>query len=220
MKYVKSILAAALVTSVMGVTAPAQAATTTGTDPTTTVAPAPTPEQIAAAKKAADAEAKRKAIAKKKAAAEKRKKAIAKKKKALKKKRALAKKKKKAIAKKRKAAARINKILKTAAKYKGVPYRWGGTTPAGFDCSGYVQYVFKKAVGKKLPRIAGDQMRAGKKISKGAKKKGDLIGFTNGSGYYHIAIYAGDGKIWHAPRTGETVKKVPIWTSGYTVARV
>lgn len=212
MKYVKSILAAALVTSVMGVTAPAQAATTAGTDSTTTVAPAPTPEQI-------DAEAKRKAIAKKKAAAEKRKKAIAKKKKALKKKRALAK-KRKALAKKRKAAARINKILKTAAKYKGVPYRWGGTTPAGFDCSGYVQYVFKKAVGKKLPRIAGDQMRAGKKISKGAKKKGDLIGFFNGSGYYHIAIYAGDGKIWHAPRTGETVKKVPIWTSGYSVARV
>lgn len=201
MKYVKSILAAALTVSVMTVGTPAQAASTSTTDSTTTVAPAPKPEQTAA----------QKAAAKKKAAAEKRKKALAKKKAAA---------KKKALAKKRKAAARTNKILKTAAKYKGTPYVWGGTTPKGFDCSGYVQYVFKKATGKKLPRIAGDQMRKGKKISKSKKKKGDLIGFSNGSGYYHIAIYAGDGKIWHAPRTGETVKKVKIWTSAYSVARV
>ncbi|MFS0885330.1 C40 family peptidase [Aeromicrobium sp. 179-A 4D2 NHS] len=209
MKYVKSILAAALTVSVMTVGAPAQAASTStnDTNTSTNTAPAPAPEQTAA----------QKAAAKKKAAAEKRKKAIAKRKAALKKKRALAAKKKRIAAKKK--AARGAKIVRVAAKYKGTPYVWGGTTPKGFDCSGYVQYVVKKAVGKKLPRIAGDQMRAAKKVSKSAKKKGDLIGFSNGGGYYHIGIYAGDGKIWHAPRTGETVKKVKIWTSGYTVAR-
>lgn len=208
MKYVKSILAAALTVSVMTVGAPAQAATPNTTDTSTsTTSPAPV-EQTAAQKAAAK---------KKKAAAEKRKQKIAKKKAAIKKKRALAAKKKRIAAKKK--AARGGKIVRVAAKYKGTPYVWGGTTPKGFDCSGYVQYVVKKAVGKKLPRIAGDQMRAAKKVSKNAKRKGDLIGFTNGSGYYHIGIYAGDGKIWHAPRTGETVKKVKIWTGGYTVAR-
>lgn len=127
--------------------------------------------------------------------------------------------KKKRLAKKR-ARARANKIVRVASKYKGTPYRWGGTTPSGFDCSGYVKYVLNKAVKKSMPRIAGDQMKKGKSVSKGSKKKGDLIGFYSGSGYYHIGIYAGGGKIWHAPRPGKSVEKVTIWTSAYKVRRI
>lgn len=126
----------------------------------------------------------------------------------------------KAAKKKRKAAKRAAKIVRTAAKYRGTPYRWGGSTPSGFDCSGYVRYVVKKAVGKSLPRIAGDQMKKGKSVPKGKKRKGDLIGFYNGSYAYHIAIYAGGGKIWHAPRPGKRVEKVKIWTSAYKVRRI
>ena len=117
-------------------------------------------------------------------------------------------------------AAKRDKIVRTAAKYKGTPYRWGGASPAGFDCSGYVRYVVKKSIKKSLPRVAGAQMKKGKSVSKGSKKKGDLVGFYNGSGYYHIAIYAGGGKIWHAPRPGKSVEKVKIWTSAYKVRRL
>jgi len=127
--------------------------------------------------------------------------------------------KKKRLAKKR-AIARGKKIVRVAAKYKGTPYRWGGTSPSGFDCSGYVKYVVKKSVKKTLPRVAGDQMKKGKKVAKGKKRKGDLIGFYSGSTVYHIGIYAGGGKIWHAPRPGKSVEKVKIWTGAYKVRRL
>lgn len=124
------------------------------------------------------------------------------------------------IRERRAAIRRAAKIVATAASYRGVPYRWGGSTPSGFDCSGFTKYVYAKAIGKTLPRIAGDQMKKGRSISKGDKKKGDLIGFYSGSYVYHVAIYAGDGKIWHAPRPGKSVEKVSIWTSGYKVRRL
>lgn len=112
-----------------------------------------------------------------------------------------------------------SKVIKVAASLKGTPYRWGGTTKRGFDCSGYTQYVFKKAGAANLKRLAGDQAKQGKAISKSKKRKGDLIAFTNGRSVYHVGIYAGEGKIWHSPRTGERVKKVKIWTGSYKVRR-
>ena len=69
------------------------------------------------------------------------------------------------------------KILKTAAQYKGVPYVFGGTTPRGFDCSGYVQYVFAKH-GIRLTRTADTQAREGKFVSRKNLKPGDLVFFT------------------------------------------
>lgn len=116
--------------------------------------------------------------------------------------------------------AKATKVLKVAAKYKGTKYRYGGASPKGFDCSGYTQYVFKKALGKKLPRVAGAQGKKGKAVAKSKKKKGDLIVFYRGSYAYHVAIYAGDNKIWHSPRPGKKVEKVKIWTSGYKVRRL
>lgn len=90
------------------------------------------------------------------------------------------------------------KILKTAAKYRGVHYRWGGTTPKGFDCSGYVQYVFAQH-GIKLSRTADTQALEGKRIAKKDLKPGDLVFFsTYEPGASHDGIYAGNGKFWNA----------------------
>ncbi|MER2138815.1 MAG: NlpC/P60 family protein [Succiniclasticum sp.] len=90
------------------------------------------------------------------------------------------------------------KILKTAAQYKGVPYVFGGTTPAGFDCSGYVQYVFAKN-GIRLTRTADTQALEGKFVSKKNLKPGDLVFFTTYEpGASHVGIYAGNQKFWNA----------------------
>ena len=90
------------------------------------------------------------------------------------------------------------KILKTAAQYKGVPYVFGGTTPRGFDCSGYVQYVFAKN-GIRLTRTADTQAREGKFVSKKNLKPGDLVFFTTYEpGASHVGIYAGNNLFWNA----------------------
>ena len=90
------------------------------------------------------------------------------------------------------------KILKTAAQYKGVPYVFGGTTPNGFDCSGYVQYVFAKH-GIRLTRTADTQALEGKFVSKKSLRPGDLVFFTTYEpGASHVGIYAGNGQFWNA----------------------
>ncbi len=89
-------------------------------------------------------------------------------------------------------------IVKTAAKYKGVPYKFGGTTPKGFDCSAYVQYVFGKHDAK-LARTADAQVLDGIFVLKSKLKPGDLVFFsTYASGASHVGIYAGSGKFWSA----------------------
>ena len=90
-------------------------------------------------------------------------------------------------------------ILKTAMSYKGVKYRFGGATPAGFDCSGFVMYVFNKH-GIKLPRTADIQFTVGKPIkNKKELKPGDLVFFeTYEKGASHVGIYQGNDKFVHA----------------------
>lgn len=115
-------------------------------------------------------------------------------------------------------ASQGRKVIGVANNYTSSPYRWGGTTPKGFDCSGYTQYVYNKATGKHLPRTAGGQLKY-KKVAKGNARKGDLIIFMRGNTAYHVGLFAGNGSIWHASRPGTTVKKEHIWTSGYVVRR-
>lgn len=89
-------------------------------------------------------------------------------------------------------------IVKTAAKYKGVSYKFGGTTPKGFDCSAYVQYVFGRHDAK-LPRTADAQVLDGIFVLKSKLKPGDLVFFsTYANGASHVGIYAGSGKFWSA----------------------
>lgn len=107
-------------------------------------------------------------------------------------------------------------VVGIAKKFLGVPYVWGGTSPSGFDCSGFVQYVMRQA-GVNLPRISADQARAGKRISLKDLRVGDLVAWDNSSrnnGADHIAIYIGGGKIIHAPRPGSSVRIDGIFDAG------
>lgn len=89
-------------------------------------------------------------------------------------------------------------IINRAFKYIGVPYVFGGTTPWGFDCSGFTQYVFAE-VGIHLPRTADSQFYGGKKISANNLRAGDLVFFeTYEPGPSHVGIYIGNGKFIHA----------------------
>ena len=115
------------------------------------------------------------------------------------------------------ASTRSVAVMHWAGKLEGKPYKWGANGPKSFDCSGYVQYVFKKA-GKKVGRTSGAQLR-GKHIAKSKKKPGDVLVFLRGGRAYHSAIYAGGGKMWEAQRTGTRVGKHKIWSSGYVVRR-
>jgi cell wall-associated NlpC family hydrolase len=89
-----------------------------------------------------------------------------------------------------------------ARRELGVPYVWGGESPAGFDCSGLVAYVYGR-LGVSLPRVAADQYRAGRHIARSMLRPGDLV-FFHGLG--HVGIYIGGDLFIHAPHTGEVVR--------------
>jgi cell wall-associated NlpC family hydrolase len=105
-------------------------------------------------------------------------------------------------------------VLGIAAQYEGTPYRYGGTSPGGFDCSGFTQYVFSR-IGVSLPRTASEQQAAVTPVSN--PQPGDLVFF--GSPAYHVGIYAGNGMMWDSPRSGEAVGKRAIWSGNVTYGR-
>ncbi|MFI8441801.1 C40 family peptidase [Streptomyces rochei] len=117
------------------------------------------------------------------------------------------------------AAAHATKALQIAASKKGSQYAWGAVGPHRFDCSGLTLYSFKKA-GKKLPRTAAQQYNKTRHISAANRKAGDLVFFHSGRSVYHVGIYAGKGKIWHAPKTGDVVRLQKIWTGSVWYGRV
>jgi peptidoglycan DL-endopeptidase CwlO len=112
------------------------------------------------------------------------------------------------------ASASGSAIVSIASRYVGVPYVSGGSTPDGFDCSGFTQYVFAQ-VGISLPRSSSAQGSVGTKVSRADAQPGDLI-WTPG----HISIYAGDGMQIDAPRPGKTIQIRQIWQSNPTFIRV
>lgn len=107
-------------------------------------------------------------------------------------------------------------IVQYAATLRGIPYKFGGTTTAGFDCSGYTQYVFAK-FGKNLPRDSYSQFTVGSPVGKNDLKPGDLVFFTTyAPGASHVGIYAGGGSFLDASDTGVGVNDL---TRGYWGAR-
>ena len=102
------------------------------------------------------------------------------------------------------ASATATAVLSTADDYVGTRYVWGGTSPKGFDCSGFVQYVFRRH-GIELPRTSRQQAQVGQYVpaSRAALEVGDLLFFaTDGKRIDHIAIYAGNNEIIHSSSSG------------------
>jgi hypothetical protein len=114
-------------------------------------------------------------------------------------------------------------IAGTALGLRGVPYRNGGSDPGGFDCSGFIWYVFSQH-GIRVARTVGDQYRAGLEVSPDAIQAGDLLFFnTQGGGASHVGMAIGGDEFVHAPSSrGEVrVERVtaPYWSSRYVGAR-
>ncbi|MCL2402806.1 MAG: NlpC/P60 family protein [Coriobacteriia bacterium] len=104
-----------------------------------------------------------------------------------------------------------------ARRHIGVPYLWGGTTPAGFDCSGLVQHVFREAYGLNLPRTSRQQFHAGVFIPPNRgdlMRPGDLVFFSSTGrpeNIHHVGIYIGNNRMIHAPQPGTNVREQVIW---------
>lgn len=113
-----------------------------------------------------------------------------------------------------------NEIINTAKSFLGTPYVWGGTSPSGFDCSGFTQYVLAQN-GKSIPRTSQEQFASGQAVDKSNLQAGDLVFYGNGEAT-HVGIYEGNNKIIHSPHTGDVVKESNFstyWTSAYLGAR-
>ncbi len=111
-------------------------------------------------------------------------------------------------------------LVLNAMGFMGIPYRFGGATPeAGFDCSGFVQYVFRQAAGLVLPRSSFEQIRQGVVVARDELQVGDLVFFnTMRATASHVGIYIGENRFIHAPSRGKTVEIVDI-TNSYWQAR-
>jgi len=96
---------------------------------------------------------------------------------------------------------RRQRIVEIARKYLGIPYRWGGTNPSGFDCSGLVRYVYAQ-VGVSLPHNAAKQYRYGVSVSRDRLEPGDVVFFDR---LRHSGIYIGDGRLIDARQSGKRV---------------
>jgi hypothetical protein len=106
------------------------------------------------------------------------------------------------------------RALDLAMTQLGAPYQWGGEAPGGFDCSGFVFWVYQQ-LGITLPRVAEDQAGVGYPVRRADLMPGDAVFFADSSGYvHHMGIYLGAGRFVHAPQSGETVR-VQSMTSGY-----
>lgn len=109
-----------------------------------------------------------------------------------------------------------DEVVDYALRFLGTPYVWGGTTPDGFDCSGYVRYVYAH-FGVYLPRTSREQSQVGQTVNLAEAQPGDLVFFHNPVS--HVGIYIGDGMYVHAPRTGDVVKVSSLSGRSITVIK-
>ncbi len=125
----------------------------------------------------------------------------------------------------RSAFSPIQLVLDLANHLRDIRYKRGGREPStGFDCSGFVRYVFHKGIGADLPNTSAAQFRAGQKIARSDLRRGDLVFFrTVGKRISHVGIYVGDGEFIHAPSTGKRVSvsrlAEPYWSRRFAGAK-
>ena len=121
--------------------------------------------------------------------------------------------------------SKASELVIQAMGLLGVPYKKGGTSEEkGFDCSGFVRYMYEKSVGLVLPRRAEEQAKVTEEISRSELKPGDLVFFnTLKRTFSHVGIYVGDGKFIHAPRPGKAVRvddmREAYWQQRFNGAR-
>lgn len=121
--------------------------------------------------------------------------------------------------------AQMNNLTLYAMSLYDTPYRYGGTTRKnGFDCSGFVQYVYKNSLGLSLPRTSAQMSRVGIHLKRQQLRPGDLVFFnTSHRRYSHVGIFIGDNRFLHAPRTGKAIRissmKNKYWRTRYEGAR-
>lgn len=113
-------------------------------------------------------------------------------------------------------------LVTYAETFLGLPYVWGGTTPAGFDCSGFVQYVYRH-FGITIPRVSQDQYRVGTSVSQSNLQPGDLVFFAGSDGSMsspgHVGMYVGGGTMIESPYTGASIRIVPMSRRDYVGAK-
>jgi cell wall-associated NlpC family hydrolase len=112
-------------------------------------------------------------------------------------------------------AARMRgyRIVAAARAQQGKPYRFGARGPNAFDCSGLSGFAYRQAH-LTLPRTTDDQYHAARRITRAAARPGDLVFWVRGGHAYHVGIYAGNGRVWHAPKPGSRVKLASIFSPG------
>ncbi|WP_445256248.1 C40 family peptidase [Nocardioides aurantiacus] len=113
-------------------------------------------------------------------------------------------------------STKVRNATNIALNQVGDPYRYGGTGPNAFDCSGLIYYSYRKA-GISVPRTSGQQAAHARRIAKSNLRRGDLMFFQNGGRVYHAAVFLGwkDGRaqLLHSPGTGKRVQVVRTWTT-------
>ncbi|MBE6066508.1 MAG: glycoside hydrolase [Clostridium lundense] len=111
-----------------------------------------------------------------------------------------------------------NDLVAYAQNFLGLQYVWGGTTPSGFDCSGYMQYVYAH-FGISIGRTTYNQIHNGVEVSRSELQPGDLVLFGTWNDPHHVGMYIGGNQYIHAPRTGDVIKISPLTRSDYLTAR-
>ncbi|HGP7632570.1 TPA: C40 family peptidase [Neisseria gonorrhoeae] len=123
-------------------------------------------------------------------------------------------------------AGNADELIGSAMGLLGIAYRYGGTSVStGFDCSGFMQHIFKRAMGINLPRTSAEQARMGAPVARSELQPGDMVFFRTlgGNRISHVGLYIGNNRFIHAPRTGKNIEITSLshkyWNGKYAFAR-